>query len=537
MRNQLLALPIIIIFVVPLLTAIALILPSLGNIEGFLAFIQHPQVRGAAQLTIGVGLISTLLSLAFAILIVISNHKRLMVETSAYLALPHVALAIGLGFLIAPTGLVARIFANVFSLTAPPQWETVQDPYGATLVAALILKEVPFLVWVLASLLIRDDLRLVFAGQARIARSLGHSEFSIWIAVLLPQLLPRIAWPLIAVFVYGLTVVDMALVVGPTQPPVLATLIWTDLSDSDALNNTRGAAGVIVLSCAILLLLSVAKLLVILAQKKLRFLLLSNHSGGQMFKTLGTVAWGMWRSIYALVAFFLIIASFSSLYPFPNIFPQTFTLKGWTTLFTSPRPILTSLTLAIAASATAIATVIAWFECQPRSRDRTIFVASGATLIIPSIVIALGQYRTFLSLGITGSATAMFAAHILPVTAYVFIMLHGPYRAFDNRWQTASAGLLTNRMMYLKRVKWPMLKAPIMSSAAVGFSVSMAQYLPAQLASAGRYTTLPMEAITLTASGNRALAATYALAMMLLPLCMFLAATKFSQSRWKTTHA
>jgi putative thiamine transport system permease protein len=537
MRNNLLAAPLVLLFVAPLVLSLALILPGFTDVAGFQAFLQHPQIWGAARLTVAISVCSTLLALICAVLIVTGNHKKLLTKTSSFLALPHLALAIGLGFLIAPTGLIARILGTVFGWNSPPQWVTVQDPHGAGLIAALVLKETPFLVWALISLLNRDDLKQLLAGHMKVARSLGHSEVSAWIAVLLPQLLPRITLPLIAVFVYGATVVDMALVIGPTQPPVLASVIWNDINDSDPFNNSRGAAGVLILTLLIVVMLALVKVLQHFATPFTKKLLLGVR--GKVWKTsaLSTFTWSIWRCIYTFILLFLVVASLSGHFPYPNLLPVTFNPKAWSLLVSDPRPFLTSTLLATTTSLMATAAVIAWLESQNASRDRVMLIASVAALCIPSLLIALGQYRTFLAIGITGTATALFFAHILPVSAYVFVMLHGPYRGYDKRWQSTTQGLLASRLRFLVQIKWPMLKAPILSASAVGFAVSVAQYVPAQLAAAGRFTTLPMEAVTLTSGGNRALIATYALALMLLPLFAFLAASRFAKPRWKARDA
>ena len=165
-------------------------------------------------------------------------------------------------------------------------------------------------------------------------------------------------------------------------------------------------------------------------------------------------------------------------------------------------------------------------------RDRIVLVACTLALCLPALVIGLGQYRLFLLLGITGTGLAMFLAHVMPVAAYVFVMLQGPYRAYDPRWQAVAAGLLTPRLHFLAEVKWPMLKAPLLAAAATGFAVSMGQYVLAQMASAGRYSTLPTEAVTLASGGSRPLIATYALALTLLPLIVFVLAGWLGRPRW-----
>jgi putative thiamine transport system permease protein len=531
MIRRLCAIPLALLLVFPLGASVLLLLPDVLNTQAFADLVAHPQFAGSLKITIFTGVTSTLISLLLAIVIITSAHNRLQTDTGFMLAVPHVALTIGLVFLIAPTGAIARIIGTLDGWTTPPQWITTQDPLGWSLIAALVLKETPFLVWALAALLNRDDLKLLLRGHQRVARALGHGGLSIWLSVLLPQLLPRITWPLVAVFSYSCTVVDMAMITGPTQPPTLASLIWTDINDGDPVHNSRGAAGVLILTSVIIVLLMMSKVFHYCVGRATRIFLLQ-HAPSQSFPPwLGSLVWRLLIIIYGIAILFLLLASVSGQWPFPALAPAAFTFKGWSQLIASATPASNSLALAVVTTLAGTGAAIAWLETQSRSRDWLILSAAAITLCLPSLLIGLGQYRLFLQLGITGTATAMFLAHALPVAAYVFIMVSGPYRAYDSRWQSVSNGLLKTRADFLRRIKWPMLKAPIISSAAVGFAVSFAQFVPAQLASAGRYTTLPIEAVTLTSGGNRALIAVYALALMGLPLLAFLTASWIAKPR------
>ena len=69
------------------------------------------------------------------------------------LSVPHAAFAVGLFFLLAPSGWLARAVAQVMGWGSPPDWITVQDPYGLSLALALTIKESWFLLWVLAAVL------------------------------------------------------------------------------------------------------------------------------------------------------------------------------------------------------------------------------------------------------------------------------------------------------------------------------------------------------------------------------------------------
>jgi putative thiamine transport system permease protein len=77
----------------------------------------------------------------------------------------------------------------------------------------------------------------------------------------------------------------------------------------------------------------------------------------------------------------------------------------------------------------------------------------------------------------------------------------------------------------LLRIRLPMLTRAILTAAAVGFSVSVGQYLPTVLIGAGRLTTVTTEAVALAAGGNRRVIGVYAFMQTLLPFLAFAIAT------------
>lgn len=530
---RLLALPLSLLLIGQLVLALAFLVPDLLDANAFAALFAHPQFGGGLFLSLFTGISSTLISLLLACIIAARRPAPPAAEAGAMLAVPHLALALGVVFLIVPTGFIARLIATlVTGWTSPPQWIAAQDPYGLSLVAALVLKETPFLVWVMAHLLVRGDLREQLQGQSRVARALGHGPRSVWLRVVLPQILPRMVWPLIAVFAYGATVVDMALVTGPTQPPTLATVIWRDLNDADPATAARGAAGTIILSAVVILLVAAAGILLHVGRPWIRRFYTRPRTPERNLIAWPGHAWSLWRLVYVMVSALLILQSFSGHWPFPRLLAHDFSLSAWQRIAANPAPLFTSLALALTAAGLSLAAAVAWFETLSARLDRLALAACAISLCLPALMVALGQYRLFLAAGITGTAAALFLAHVLPVSAYVFVMLHGPYRGFDQRWHAVSSGLGQPRSAFLARIKWPLLKAPLLAAAAVGFAVSMAQFVPAQLAAAGRYATLPMETVTLSSGGNRPFIAASALLLMLLPLAAFLTASRLSRPRW-----
>ena len=75
------------------------------------------------------------------------------------------------------------------------------------------------------------------------------------------------------------------------------------------------------------------------------------------------------------------------------------------------------------------------------------------------------------------------------------------------------------------RVRLPMLARPALTAAAVGFAVSVGQYLPTLLVGAGRWPTVTTEAVALASGGDRRLIGVHAFVQMLLPFLGFMIAT------------
>ncbi len=66
-----------------------------------------------------------------------------------------------------------------------------------------------------------------------------------------------------------------------------------------------------------------------------------------------------------------------------------------------------------------------------------------------------------------------------------------------------------------------MLLRPILTALALGFAISVAQYLPTLLIGAGRVPTITTEAVALASGGDRRLIGIYALVQTLLPAVGF----------------
>jgi len=116
-------------------------------------------------------------------------------------------------------------------------------------------------------------------------------------------------------------------------------------------------------------------------------------------------------------------------------------------------------------------------------------------------------------------------AHLVFVLPYVFLSLADPFRAWDIRVGTVAAALGASPDRILWKVRLPMLLRPILTAMAVGFAVSVGQYLATLLIGGGRVSTLTTEAVALASGGDRRAIGVYGLmqtAAALIPFALAL---------------
>ncbi|MEE3318039.1 MAG: ABC transporter permease, partial [Pseudomonadota bacterium] len=253
----------------PAITVIVLLLPVLAGLIGTVApgFGYFPAVGGttlsvqpfrdlfdwagfmpALSLSLRTGLIATAASLIITMVLLAGWHgtrafrwvERVL---SPLLSAPHAAAAFGIAFLIAPSGWIVRALSPwATGWERPPDLLIVQDPGGWAMIAGLVAKEVPFLM--LMSLVALPQ--TAPEHSLRITAALGYGRVAGWFKAIFPRLYARIRLPVYAVLAYSLSVVDVAIILGPNTPPPLAVQVVKWMGDPDLSMRLVASAGAVV---------------------------------------------------------------------------------------------------------------------------------------------------------------------------------------------------------------------------------------------------------------------------------------------------
>ncbi|WP_417742810.1 ABC transporter permease [Salipiger sp.] len=499
------------------------IMPALGGLEPglrpFLELAAWPGLPRAVALSVGTGVGATLLALALTTLICAGwqgtrAFRWLERVLSPLLSVPHAAAAFGLAFLIAPSGWIARALAQLLGWERPPDLLILQDPWGLSLIAGLVVKELPFLL--LMTLAALPALR---PGQSlATARSLGYGRSAGWLKTVFPRLYPQIRLPVYAVLAFSMSVVDVALILGPNTPPTLAVQVLRWMNDPDLALRMRGAAGALLQLLLTLGALGLWRLGEAVVARLGRAWI---EAGGRARRDAPLRALSFGAGALSALAIILGLAalgawSVAGFWSFPAMLPDAVTAKSW--MKQGPQllsPAGDTALIAMVATGVALALVLACLEAEHRFGLRPSARALWLLylpLIVPQIAFLPGLQILALVAGVDGTITAVIAAHVIFVLPYVFLSLADPYRAWDVRHATVGHALGAGPARVFWRLRLPMLLRPVLTAVAVGCAVSVGQFLPTLLLGGGRVQTLTTEAVALASGGARRVIGVTALA-------------------------
>ncbi|MGK4473542.1 ABC transporter permease [Aeromonas molluscorum] len=509
----------------PLLGGLLILLGQARGSAPWLRLWAQPGLGESIWLSLWIASASSLLSLLLVALLLAHSENRsvalLRRLLAPLLAMPHVAFAIGFGFLIAPSGWLLRLVSpGITGLSLPPDWQTLHDPWGLGLIIMLVLKEVPFLLLMALGALEPP----LLARQQWLGQSLGFRPAQIWWRLILPSLWPSLRLPLYAVAAYGLGVVDLGLLLGPTQPAPLAVRLWLWYQDADLSWRALANNGALLLFGLNLLLLASLRALEWLHLTWGKGWMLNGQRqrpSARLVPALAATLSTLLLSVNLLVLAALILWSFTRRWSFPAPWPSQWSGRHWQQAIGElALPLGHSTWLALSTAIATLILVVLALEAQRGRRPWPLWLIC-LPLLLPQASLLLGARLGADWLGLPVGSTLVFWSQLLFVYPYVYLCLYGPYRQFDDRLVQAAATLGANSWQTWWRVKGPLLRRPLAFAFAVGAAVSLAQYLPTLLFGAGRIITITTDAVAIGSGLNRRLASLYGLLQLALPLAIY----------------
>lgn len=449
--------------------------------------VQLWQALTATLVSGGIAVIGTtliLLTLVAALWPGASWH-RLASRLPWLLAIPHVACASAALLLFAEGGWLWQHW---------PLLTPGADRYGVGLGLVLALKESAFLLWVSYGLLGDPHLR----RQHLVLQSLGYGRWQCLWYLLLPAMAPGLSIALLATCAWSFSVVDVALVLGPGNPPTLAVLAWQWLNQGDAQQQDKG-----MLACLLLVLLPLLLAVALHQLWRIWCRRVPDFSGRRR----PGLQWTAGKTLAALLPLSGALCLLFLLFQAENSLP-------------GPASILNSLLLALTASGCALIVILLWLEWGPRRGHAWVWLP----LLLPALPLAAGQYRLALAFQVDSEWLTVVWGHLLWAIPWMLFVIQPAWRRLDPRQILIARSLGWGQVRIFLTIKCPLLLRPLLTALAIGFSVSIAQYMPTLWLGAGRITTLTTEAVALSSAGQPQILASRALWQLMLPVLFFLLA-------------
>lgn len=507
--------------IIGVLSASLSYLPPIGlhtlSLNGYISVFEWSGIWHSISLTVGSAFISTLISclITFAILQStwhLSVWKKIEPLLSPLLAMPHVAFAIGFAFLFSPTGIIARLLVPLGSVDFPI---IINDSLNAGLILVLIIKEVPFLL--LMSIPIMQQLQV--DKTMTVAASLGYQRHQIWWKCIFPQWLKKARFPLLAIIAYSVSVVDVSFIIGSSNPPTFAVLVWQWFSDPDIQLQPRAGAGAMVLLSLCLLLIGLHRFLEWAITAHCRRWQVSGRRG---LRLPGLSLFMLVAGIAAASLPMMVLWSVTQRWRFPELLPTNFTLRFWESEWCSLFPVITdSIIIAVLSATIALAFALLGHEFKLKYRWHIPSLVIATPMLVPQLSLLFGIQVSALYFSSDSYWLWVIWAHVFFAFPYVFLALDGPWRSFDQRLTLTGLSLGKSPWHCWIKIKLPLLFPAVLYAWAIGISVSLAQYLPTQMLGAGRIMTLTTEAVALSSGFDRRITALYGLWQALLPFVFF----------------
>lgn len=214
------------------------------TLEHFHYVFTKPGFLASLGLTLWVSVISTLLTLAFAVLTALSLRRMKRFQglvTYIYqlpLTLPHLVLAAAGLMLLSQSGILARALAGVGLLEQPSQFpELVYDRGGIAIILVYVWKQIPFV-----GLFALAVLQSVGEDFEAAARTLGARPSQAIRHVLIPLVAPGLLPSGIIIFAFVFGAFEVPLLLGARYPSMLSVLAYRLYTDVDIMLRPQAMA-------------------------------------------------------------------------------------------------------------------------------------------------------------------------------------------------------------------------------------------------------------------------------------------------------
>jgi putative spermidine/putrescine transport system permease protein len=229
-----------------------------------------PDFGGSITLTLYISLTSTLLAASISIVLALAmiswaaESRLVNFILEIPLTVPHLVVAISILLLLSPAGLFSRLLSFLGLLSSSSSFPLlINDDYGIGIIMVYVWKEVPFITFMLLSVLANLGPELNEAGA-----TLRASRFQRFRYITLPILGPSLGAACLIVFAFTFGAFEVPYLLGKTYPISLPVWAYKNYSNIDLLARPEGIAIGLIIAAIITLSITLAQLLMHFARRR-----------------------------------------------------------------------------------------------------------------------------------------------------------------------------------------------------------------------------------------------------------------------------
>jgi len=202
--------------------------------------------------------------LALAIVRRAENNRFLNFVLQIPLAAPHLVIAISILLLLSPAGIVSRLFSFLGLISSPSSFPLlVNDDYGISILAVYVWKEIPFITFMLLSVLKNLGPELIEVGATLKGSPLQRFRY-----ITLPVISPSLGAACLIVFAFTFGAFEVPFLLGKTYPVSLPVWAYKNYSDIDMMARPEGIAIGLIIAAIITASITLSQLLIQFARKR-----------------------------------------------------------------------------------------------------------------------------------------------------------------------------------------------------------------------------------------------------------------------------
>ncbi len=249
-------------------------LPSRGlaglGLEHFSHVLQDPDFGKSLILTLYISITSTLIAAMVSVLLALTlmhwaaDSRAINFILQIPMTVPHLVITISVILLLAPAGLISRLFTTLSIIQNPAAFPLlVNDDWGIGILCVYIWKEVPFITFMLLSVLKNMGTELTEVGS-----TLNASRFQRFSFITLPIIAPSLGAACLIVFAFTFGAFEVPYLLGRTYPLTLSVWAYKNYSDVDLLARPEGIAIGLIIAAIVILAIILSQVVLHFGRKR-----------------------------------------------------------------------------------------------------------------------------------------------------------------------------------------------------------------------------------------------------------------------------